>query len=88
MIPFGPPITIVATLTMKSHQVRSIPIRKDDEVLIVRGKHKGREGKITACYRLKYVVHVCPLTLLFHYLCILQTLREASREHVEASGHW
>ena len=27
-------------------QVRSMPIRKDDEVLIVRGKNKGKEGKV------------------------------------------
>jgi large subunit ribosomal protein L26e len=39
-------------------QVRSIPIRKDDEVLITRGTNKGREGKITSVYRLKYIVHV------------------------------
>lgn len=39
-------------------QVRSIPLRKDDEVTIVRGSNKGREGKITSVYRLKYVVHV------------------------------
>ena len=39
-------------------QVRAIPIRKDDEVQIVRGKHKGREGKVTSVYRLKYVVHI------------------------------
>ena len=39
-------------------QVRSIPIRKDDEVTIVRGSNKGREGKVTAVYRLKYVIHV------------------------------
>lgn len=24
-----------------------MPIRKDDEVLIVRGKYKGKEGKVT-----------------------------------------
>ena len=35
-----------------------MPIRKDDEVLIMRGTNKGREGKITSVYRLKYVVHV------------------------------
>lgn len=29
------------------HTARSMPIRKDDEVLIVRGKYKGREGKVT-----------------------------------------
>ena len=39
-------------------QVRSIPIRKDDEVQIVRGSNKGREGKVTSVYRLKYVIHV------------------------------
>jgi large subunit ribosomal protein L26e len=27
-------------------QVRSMPIRKDDEVLVMRGKYKGREGKV------------------------------------------
>jgi ribosomal protein uL24 len=29
------------------HGARSIPIRKGDEVLIARGKYKGREGKVT-----------------------------------------
>ena len=38
--------------------MRSIPIRKDDEVTIVRGSNKGREGKVTSVYRLKYVVHI------------------------------
>jgi large subunit ribosomal protein L26e len=42
----------------EKYNVRSIPIRKDDEVTIVRGSNKGREGKITSVYRLKYVVHV------------------------------
>ncbi|CAI0648613.1 60S ribosomal protein [Colletotrichum fructicola] len=42
----------------EKYNVRSIPIRKDDEVTIVRGTNKGREGKITSVYRLKYVVHV------------------------------
>lgn len=32
-------------------QARSIPVRKDDEVLIVRGKYKGREGKVTQVSR-------------------------------------
>lgn len=39
-------------------QVRSIPIRKDDEITIVRGTNKGRGGKVTSVYRLKYVIHV------------------------------
>jgi large subunit ribosomal protein L26e len=33
-------------------------VRKDDEVTIVRGTNKGREGKVTSVYRLKYVIHV------------------------------
>ncbi|KAL7004258.1 60S ribosomal protein L26A [Cystobasidiomycetes sp. EMM_F5] len=40
------------------HSARSIPIRKDDEVLIVRGTYKGREGKVTQVYRKKFVIHV------------------------------
>ncbi|KAG7006515.1 protein arginine N-methyltransferase skb1 [Physcia stellaris] len=40
------------------HKVRSIPIRKDDEVTIMRGAYKGREGTISSVYRLKYVVHI------------------------------
>lgn len=35
-----------------------MPIRKDDEVLVKRGKFKGREGKVTAVYRKKFVIHV------------------------------
>lgn len=38
--------------------MRSIPIRKDDEVQIVRGLNKDKEGKVTSVYRLKYVIHV------------------------------
>ncbi|KAL3918758.1 MAG: hypothetical protein SGILL_004082 [Bacillariaceae sp.] len=40
------------------HGVRSMPIRKDDEVTITRGMYKTREGKVTAVYRKKWVVHV------------------------------
>ncbi len=42
--------------------VRSMPVRKDDEILIARGMYKTREGKITACYRKKMVVHVANIT--------------------------
>ena len=45
-------------LTPNSSQVRSIPIRKDDEVIITRGSNKGREGKVVSVYRLKYVIHI------------------------------
>jgi large subunit ribosomal protein L26e len=39
-------------------QVRSMPIRKDDEVLVVRGSYKGREGKVVQVYRKKWVIHI------------------------------
>ncbi|KAF2034901.1 ribosomal protein L24 [Setomelanomma holmii] len=42
----------------EKHGVRSIPIRKDDEIQVVRGSNKGREGKVTSVYRLKYCIHV------------------------------
>ncbi|KEY66917.1 hypothetical protein S7711_06868 [Stachybotrys chartarum IBT 7711] len=42
----------------EQYNVRSIPIRKDDEVMIVRGGNKGKEGKVTSVYRLKYVIHI------------------------------
>lgn len=45
-----------AELRQKYH-VRSLPIRKHDEVKIVRGNFKG-DGKVLTCYRKKFVVHV------------------------------
>ncbi|CAH7688574.1 large subunit ribosomal protein L26e [Phakopsora pachyrhizi] len=44
------------------YNVRSMPIRKDDEVLVVRGSFKGREGKVLSVYRKKYVIHVDKVT--------------------------
>jgi ribosomal protein uL24 len=40
------------------YNVNSMPVRKDDEVSVVRGSYKGREGKIIQCYRRKWVIHV------------------------------
>ncbi|KAK5631246.1 hypothetical protein RRF57_006960 [Xylaria bambusicola] len=37
-------------------------ISKDDEVQIVRGTNKGREGKVTSVYRLKYQIHIERIT--------------------------
>jgi len=42
----------------EKYNVRSIPVRKDDEVLVVRGSLKGREGKVTQVYRKKWVIHI------------------------------
>ncbi|KAH6570721.1 hypothetical protein BASA50_002003 [Batrachochytrium salamandrivorans] len=44
------------------HNARSIPIRRDDEVMIVRGTHKGREGKVTTVYRRKFVIYIEKIT--------------------------
>lgn len=40
------------------YNVRSIPVRKDDEVQVVRGTFKGREGKVVQVYRKKWVIHI------------------------------
>ncbi|KAJ2163108.1 60S ribosomal protein L26A [Coemansia sp. RSA 552] len=42
----------------RKHNVRAIPVRVGDEVTIVRGQHKGREGKVSAVYRKKWVIHI------------------------------
>ena len=45
-------------LREKHGGVRAVPIRKDDEVKVVRGSFKGRDGKVTTVYRRKWVIHV------------------------------
>merc|ERR1711970_880447 len=41
------------------HNVRSMPLLKDDEVKIVRGHFKGEQtGKVITVYRKKYIVHI------------------------------
>ena len=43
----------------QKYNVRSIPIRKDDEVQVVRGHYKGQQvGKVVQVYRKKFVVHI------------------------------
>ena len=42
----------------KKYNVRSIPIRKGDEVKIVRGTYKSKTGKVTTVYRKKWCIHV------------------------------
>ncbi|XP_055339908.1 60S ribosomal protein L26-like 1 [Paramacrobiotus metropolitanus] len=45
------------------HGVRALPIRKDDEVQIVRGHYKGQQvGKVIAVYRKKFVIHIERIT--------------------------
>merc|ERR1712142_386570 len=41
------------------HNVRSMPVRKDDEVLVTRGPFKSQQaGKVIAVYRKKWVLHI------------------------------
>ena len=43
--------------------VRSVPIRKEDEVLVVRGAKKNTvSGKVTTVYRRKFIVHIDKFT--------------------------
>lgn len=44
------------------YHVRSMPVRKDDEVKVVRGNYNGREGKVMQCYRKKWVIHIERIT--------------------------
>ena len=48
----------------KKYHIRALPIRKDDEVVVVRGdKGKKKEsGKVVACYRKKWVIHIEKIT--------------------------
>merc|ERR1712151_1288849 len=40
------------------YNVRSLPIRRDDEVMICRGHYHDREGKVTQVYRKKWRIHI------------------------------
>ena len=42
----------------ESHGTRSVPVRKGDTVMIMRGDHKGSEGKVTLVDPSKYRISV------------------------------
>jgi len=44
----------------QKYNVRSMPIRKDDEVQVMRGHHKGQQqvGKVVQVYRKKYCIYI------------------------------
>uniref|UniRef100_A0A7E4VCL0 KOW domain-containing protein n=1 Tax=Panagrellus redivivus TaxID=6233 RepID=A0A7E4VCL0_PANRE len=44
------------------HNVRSIPIRVDDEVQVARGHFKGNSGRVLRVYRKKFVIHIDKIT--------------------------
>ena len=44
------------------HNVRSMPVRKDDEVVIKRGAYNGNSGKVTCVYRRRWYINVANVT--------------------------
>ena len=40
------------------YKIRSLPIKRGDEVKILKGKAKGRNGKVTQVYRKRNVIYV------------------------------
>nr|BAN20349.1 ribosomal protein L26 [Riptortus pedestris] len=43
----------------QKYNVRTMPVRKDDEVQVVRGHYKGQQvGKVIQVYRKKFVIYI------------------------------
>ena len=42
----------------KKYKCKQAPIRKGDEVKIMRGTYKSKTGKVTTVYRKKWCIHV------------------------------
>ena len=42
----------------ETHKVNAMPVRKDDEVEIVRGQYKGEKGKVNAVYRKRWCLYI------------------------------
>eukprot|EP01126_Amoeba_proteus_P043039 TRINITY_DN469_c0_g1_i1.p1 TRINITY_DN469_c0_g1~~TRINITY_DN469_c0_g1_i1.p1 ORF type:complete len:149 (-),score=27.65 TRINITY_DN469_c0_g1_i1:114-560(-) len=53
--------TLSAELRTK-YNVRSIPVRKDDEVMVLRGEHKGKQGKVLQVKRQKWCINIEKIT--------------------------
>ena len=46
----------------QKHNVRSMPVRKEDEMQVVRATYKGREGEVVQVYSQKWVIHIERIT--------------------------
>ena len=46
----------------KKHGIRSVPVRKDDEVVVMRGTNRGHKGKVIQVSRKKWAIHIDKLT--------------------------
>ena len=53
--------TLSKSLRVK-YGIRSLPVRKDDEVVILRGARKGNKGKVIQVHRKKWAIHVDKVT--------------------------
>ena len=42
----------------RKHNVRAMPVRKDDEVSVLKGTYKGNKGKVTQVYRKKWCIYI------------------------------
>ena len=43
----------------QKYNVRRMPVRKDDEVQVVRGHYRGQQvGKVTQVYRKKFIINI------------------------------
>ena len=40
------------------HDVKSMPVRMGDQVIVTRGSQKGREGKVVQVYRRRWVIYI------------------------------
>lgn len=40
------------------HGVKSLPVRRDDEVLVVRGDYKDSKGRVNTVYRKRWCIYV------------------------------
>lgn len=46
----------------KQYSLRSLPVRREDEVRVIKGRHKTREGKVVKINRLKYKIYIERIT--------------------------
>ena len=60
VLAFRPTLKLLILQDLRQkYGVRSMPIRKDDEVQVVRGHYKGQQvGKVVQCYRKKFCVYI------------------------------
>jgi len=46
----------------EKYNVKSLPVRRDDEVLVVRGNYKDSRGKVNTVYRKRWCLYVDKVT--------------------------